>query len=102
MIFCLYGAFLENSLSKQNVPSSHMLAVCMQGRERVFPFFLRLAAPCMVLLRRFKILLGQWIGGKWNAHNTATACEQQLGPLFKTDISFAAFHPILKALQLSN
>ena len=66
MIFCLHGAFLVNSLSKQNYPSTHMLAVCMQGRERVFPFFLKLAAPCMILLRRFKILLGRWISGsKW-------------------------------------
>ena len=31
------------------------------GRESFL--FLRLAALCMVLLRRFKILLGQWIGG---------------------------------------
>ena len=29
--FCLIGAFLENSLSKQNFPSPNMLAVCMQG-----------------------------------------------------------------------
>ena len=27
MIFCLYRAFLENSLSKQNLPSPHVLAV---------------------------------------------------------------------------
>ena len=38
-IFCLYGAFLENSLSKQNVPSPHMLAVCMQGEEESLSFF---------------------------------------------------------------
>ena len=63
MIFCLYGAFLENSLSKQNFPSPHMLAVCMQGEGGSLSFFLRLAALCMVLLRRFKILLGWWIGG---------------------------------------
>ena len=63
MIFCLYGAFLENSLSKQNLPSPHMLAVCMQGEGESLSFFLRLAALCMVLLRRFKILLGRWIGG---------------------------------------
>jgi len=39
-----------------------LLPICLlcacKGRERVFPFFLRLAALCMVLLRRFKILLG--------------------------------------------
>ena len=63
MIFCLNGTFLENSLAKQNFSSAHMLAVCMQGRERVFPLFLRLAALCMVLLRRSKILLGRWISG---------------------------------------
>ena len=64
MIFCLYGVFLENSLSKQNVPSPHMLAVCMQGEgESLSFFFLRLAALCMVLLGRFKIFLGLWIGG---------------------------------------
>ena len=44
-----------------------LLPICLlcacKGRERVFPFFLRLAALCMVLLRRFKILLGRWIGG---------------------------------------
>ena len=39
MIFCLYGAFLENSLSKQNVPSPHMLSVCMQGEGESFLFF---------------------------------------------------------------
>ena len=57
MIFCFYGAFLENSLSKQNVPFLYMLAVCMQGEGESLSFFLRLAALCMVLLRRFKILL---------------------------------------------
>ena len=65
MIFCLYGAFLENSLSKQNFPSPHMLAVCMQGEGESLSFFIRLEALCMVLLRRFKILLGRWIGGIW-------------------------------------
>ena len=59
MIFCLYGAFLENSLSKQNVPSPHVLAVCMQGEGESLSFFLGLAALCMVLLRRFQILLGR-------------------------------------------
>ena len=59
MIFCYYGAFLENSLSKQNFPSPHLLAVCMQGEGESLSFFLRLAALCMVLLRRFKILLGR-------------------------------------------
>ena len=63
MIFCWYGAFLENSLSKQNFPSPHMLAVCMQGEGESLSFFLRLAALCMVLLRWFKILLGRWISG---------------------------------------
>ena len=63
MIFCLYGAFLENSLSKQNFPSPHMLAVCMQGEGESLSFFLRLAALCMVLPRRFKILLGRWVSG---------------------------------------
>ena len=58
MTFCLYGAFLENSLSKQNVPSSHMLAACMNGKGESLYFFLRLAALSMVLLRRFQILLG--------------------------------------------
>ena len=39
-------------------------ACCAHARGgRVFPFFLRLAALCMVLLRRFKILLGRWISG---------------------------------------
>ena len=64
MIFCWYGAFLENFLSKQNFPSPHMLAVCMQGEGESLSFFLRLAALCIVLLRRFKILLGKWISGK--------------------------------------
>ena len=45
-----------------------LLPICLlcacKGRERVFPFFLRLAALCMILLRRFKILLGRWISGK--------------------------------------
>ena len=40
----------------------YLLFAC-KGRERVFPFFLRLTALCMVLLRRFEILLWQWIGG---------------------------------------
>ena len=44
MIFCLYGAFLENSLSKQNFPSPHMLAVCMQGEGESLSFFPGLAA----------------------------------------------------------
>ena len=62
MIFCWYGLFLENSLSKQNFPSPHMLAVCIQGDEsvggRVFPFFPK------ILLRLFKILLGARLDGK--------------------------------------
>ena len=61
MIFCLYGAFSENSLSKQNFPFPHMLTVCMQGEGESLSIFLRLAA--LVLPRRFKILLGGWIGG---------------------------------------
>ena len=44
-----------------------LLPICLlcacKGRERVFPFFLRLAALCMVLLRRFKIFLGRRISG---------------------------------------
>ena len=41
MIFCLYRTFLENSLSKQNLPSPHMLALCMQGEgESLSVFFL--------------------------------------------------------------
>ena len=59
----MYGTFLENSLYKQNFPSPHILDVCMQGEGESLSFFLRLAALCMVLLRRFKILLGRWIGG---------------------------------------
>ena len=46
MIFCLHGAFLENSLSKQNVPSPHMLAVCMQGEGESLSFFSK--ASCTV------------------------------------------------------
>ena len=46
MIFCLYGAFLENSLSKQNFPSPHMLAVCMQGEGESLSFFSK--ASCTV------------------------------------------------------
>jgi len=42
----LYGAFLENSLSKQNVPSPHMLAVCMQGEGESLSFFSK--ASCTV------------------------------------------------------
>ena len=61
--FCMNGAFLENSLCKQNFPSPHIPAVCMDGEGESLSFFLRLAALCMVLLRRFKILLGRWIGG---------------------------------------
>ena len=61
--FFLYRAFLENSLSKQNFPSPHMLAVCMQGEGESLSFFLRLAALCMALLKRIKILLGRWISG---------------------------------------
>ena len=49
-------------MSKQNFPSLHMLAVCMQGEGESF-LSLRLAALCMVLLRRLKIFLGQWISG---------------------------------------
>ena len=58
MKYDFVGAFLENSLSKQNFPFPHMLAVCMQGEGEGLSFFLKLAALCMVLLRRFKILLG--------------------------------------------
>ena len=46
MIFCLNGAFLENSLSKQNFPSPHMLAVCMQGEGESLSFFSQ--ASCTV------------------------------------------------------
>ena len=45
-IVCLYGAFLENSLSKQNLSSPHMLAVCMQGEGESLSFFSR--ASCTV------------------------------------------------------
>ena len=49
-----------------------LLPICLlcacKGRERVFPFFLRLAALCMVLLRRFKILLREWSGGIQTVH----------------------------------
>ena len=48
----------------QKIPclsKTFLLPICLlcacKGRERVFPFFLRLAALCMVLPRRFKILL---------------------------------------------
>ena len=61
MMFGWYGAFLENYLSKQNVPSHHLLAVWMQGEGKSLFFFLGLVALCMVLVRRFKILLGEWI-----------------------------------------
>ena len=50
-------------LSKTSLLPICLLCAC-KGREGVFPFFLRLAALCMVLLRRFKILLGRWISGK--------------------------------------
>ena len=40
-----------------------MLAVCMQGEGVSLSFFLKLAALCMVLLRRFKILLGSCLEG---------------------------------------
>ena len=46
MIFCLFGAFLENSLSKQNFPSPHMLVVCMQGEGESHSFFSQ--ASCTV------------------------------------------------------
>ena len=45
VIFCLYGAFLENSLSKQNFPSPHMLAVCMQGEGESLSFFSKASCP---------------------------------------------------------
>ena len=63
MIFCLYGAFLENSLCKQNVPSPHMLAVCMPGEGESLSLFLKLAPLCIVLLRRSKILLAACLEG---------------------------------------
>ena len=76
MIFCLYGASLENSLSKQNFPSPHMLAVCMQGEGESLSFFLSLAALCMVLLKRFKIFLGGWISGTvLTTHRTSREIE---------------------------
>ena len=37
--FCLCGTFLKKSLSKQNFPSPHMLAVCMQGEGESLSFF---------------------------------------------------------------
>ena len=40
-----------------------MLALWVQGEGDSLSFFLRQAALCMVLLRRFKILLERWIGG---------------------------------------
>ena len=57
MIFCLYGTFLENSLPKQNFPSPHVLAVCMQEEGESLSFFLRLAALCMVFLDDLKSCL---------------------------------------------
>ena len=46
MIFCLYGAFSENSLSKQNFHSPHILAVCMQGEGESLSFLYN--ASCTV------------------------------------------------------
>ena len=43
--------------------SPYAWCVHARGGREYFLFFLRLAALCMVLLRRFKILLGLWIGG---------------------------------------
>ena len=63
MTFRLYGAFFENSLSKQNFPSPHMLAVCMQGEGESLSFFSKASCTVHGLLRRFKILLGRWIRG---------------------------------------
>ena len=79
MIFCLYGAFLKNSLSKQNFPSPHMLAACMQEEGETFLFFLKLAALCMVLLRGFKILLVARSEGTlkyiWNMAHFKSSCS---------------------------
>ena len=58
MIFCLYGAFLENSLSKQNVPSPHMLAACMQGEGESLSFFSQASCTVHGLAWILEILLG--------------------------------------------
>ena len=58
---CMAGAFLENFLSKQNFPSPHMLAVCMEGEGESLSFFSK-ASCTMHGFAWFKILLGQWIG----------------------------------------
>ena len=47
IFFCLCGAFSENSLSKQNLTSTHMLAECMQGEGESLSFFLWLATLCI-------------------------------------------------------
>ena len=46
-------------------PPIWLLCACKE-RERVFPFFPRLAALCIVLLRRFEILLGEHTEGTLN------------------------------------
>ena len=43
-MFCLYGSFLENSLSKQNFPSPQMVAVCIQGAGGSLYFFFKLSS----------------------------------------------------------
>ena len=48
--------------------SPYACCVHARGGRESFLFFLRLAALCMVLLRRFKILLRRWIGGNKFLH----------------------------------
>lgn len=59
---CLYGAFLENSLAKQNIPFPHMLAVCMQGEGESLSFFSK-ASWTVHGFAWFIILLLRWFGG---------------------------------------
>ena len=54
--FLLVCSTFRNFLSKHILPSTHMLAVCMQGEGET-------SALCMVFLGRLKILLGRWISG---------------------------------------
>ena len=56
--FGLYGAY--------NFPSPYLLALNAEEGESL-SFFIRLAALSMVLLRQFKILLGERSEGAWMA-----------------------------------
>ena len=61
----VWGIFRKFPVQAKSSLFPYACCVHAKGGRESFLFFQRLAALCMVLLRRFKILLGLWISGTW-------------------------------------